>query len=138
MGKFCYLYRASDRDGQLVDSMLSATRDMAAAQRFFRGALAAVGHRPKRVTTDGHDSYPRAIKEVLGNRVEHRCNQYLNNRLEQDYRGIKQRYYPMLGFRAFDRHNGSARPSTNFATIFVPGAFRMKSFRSPSGVSNSQ
>ena len=60
-GKFCYLYRAIDRDGQLVDSMLSATRDMAAAQRFFRSALATVGHRPKRVTTDGHDSYPRAI-----------------------------------------------------------------------------
>src|SRR4029453_4228589 len=31
-GKWCYLYRAIDRDGNLVDSMLSATRDMAAAQ----------------------------------------------------------------------------------------------------------
>jgi transposase-like protein len=34
-GKWCYLYRAIDRDGNLVDSMLSATRDMDAAQRFF-------------------------------------------------------------------------------------------------------
>ena len=32
-GKWCYLYRAIDREGNLVDSMLSATRDMAAAQR---------------------------------------------------------------------------------------------------------
>ena len=38
-GKWSYLYRAIDREGNLVDSMLSATRDMAAAQRFFRGAL---------------------------------------------------------------------------------------------------
>ena len=30
-GKWCYLYRAIDRDGNLVESMLSATRDMAAA-----------------------------------------------------------------------------------------------------------
>ena len=32
----------------------------------------------------------------------HRCNPYLNNRLEQDHRGIKQRYYPMRGFGSFD------------------------------------
>ena len=36
-----------------------------------------------------------------GQAVEHRCNQYLNNRLEQDHRGIKQRYYPMRGFGSF-------------------------------------
>src|SRR3954469_3073760 len=27
-GRWCYLYRAIDREGNLVDSMLSATRDM--------------------------------------------------------------------------------------------------------------
>ena len=31
-GKWCYLYRAIDRDGNLVESMLSATRDMDVAQ----------------------------------------------------------------------------------------------------------
>jgi transposase-like protein len=34
-GKWCYLYRAIDRDGNLVDSMLSEKRDMEAAQVFF-------------------------------------------------------------------------------------------------------
>jgi putative transposase len=53
------------------------------------------------VTTDGHDSYPRAIRETLGSDVLHRTNAYLNNRLEQDRRGIKQRYYPMRGFGSF-------------------------------------
>jgi transposase-like protein len=37
----------------------------------------------------------------LGETVEHRCSRYLNNRLEQDHRGIKQRYYPMRGFSSF-------------------------------------
>jgi putative transposase len=97
-GKWCYLYRAIDRDGNLVDSMLSEKRDMAAAKRFFRQVVAVVGHAPERVTTDGHDSYPRAIRETLGSEVMHRCNRYLNNRIEQDHRGIKQRYYPMRGF----------------------------------------
>lgn len=82
--------------------MLSETRDMDAAQRFFHQAQVVAGRTPERVTTDGHTSYPRAIREVLGETVEHRSNQYLNNRVEQDHRGIKQRYYPMRGFGSFD------------------------------------
>lgn len=100
-GKWCYLYRAIDRDGNLVDSMLSEHRDMAAAKRFFKGAKEVTGCRPERVTTDGHDSYPHAIRRVLGRKVEHRTNRYLNNLLEQDHRGIKQLYYPMRGFGSF-------------------------------------
>jgi putative transposase len=101
-GKWCYLYRAIDRDGNLVDSMLSEKRDMDAAKRFFKQAVETVGHAPERVTTDGHDSYPRAVCEMLGSAVLHRCNPYLNNRLEQDHRGIKPRYNPMRGFGCFD------------------------------------
>ncbi len=74
---------------------------MEAAKCFFQQALETVGHAPERVTTDGHDSYPRAICETLGTDVFHRTNKYLNNRLEQDHRGIKQRYYPMRGFGSF-------------------------------------
>jgi transposase-like protein len=81
-------------------------RDMETAQQFFKQALAVVGHAPKQVTTDGHASYPRAVRETLGNHVQHRTNKYLNNRLEQDHRGVKQRYYPMHGFGSF---NSAAR-----------------------------
>jgi transposase-like protein len=100
-GRWCYFYLAPDRECKLVDSMLSATRDMEAAQRFFRGTLSVVDRAPQQVTSDGHDSYPRAIREVLGHKVEHRCSMYLNRWIEQDNRGVKQRYYPMLGFGAF-------------------------------------
>ena len=58
-GKWCYLYRAIDRDGNLVDSMVSEKRDMEAAKRFFKQAVDVVGHAPERVTTDGHDSMSR-------------------------------------------------------------------------------
>lgn len=97
-GRWCDLYRAIDRDGNLVDAMLSETCDMDAAKRFLQRASAVVGHRPDRVTTDGHDSSPCAIREMLGDELTHRCNRYLNNRLEHDHRGIKQRSYPMRGF----------------------------------------
>ena len=82
--------------------MLSKTRDLAAAEAFFKKVLQTSGAKPETVTTDGHDSYPKAIRKVLGLKVEHRVNQFLNNVLEQDHRGVKQRYYPMLGFKNFD------------------------------------
>src|SRR3954463_9806027 len=78
-GRWCYLYRAIDRDGQLIDSMLSAKRDMAAAQRFFRSAQTVAGRRPEQVTTDGHISYPGAIAEVLGKNVRRSCNQRMTD-----------------------------------------------------------
>jgi putative transposase len=75
-GRWCYLYRAVDRDGNLIDAMLSDHRDMKAARAFFRSAKATMGLRPDRVTTDGHGSYPEAIRTVLGRTVRHRTSAY--------------------------------------------------------------
>jgi len=121
-GRWCYLYRAVDRSGALVDVMFSEHRDMAAARAFFLSAKVVTGVTPDRVTTDGHDSYPRAIRTKLGQKVRHRTNAYLNNRLEQDHRGIKGRYRPMRGFksprsaarfcRAYDELRNFLRPRT--------------------------
>jgi putative transposase len=100
-GQWRYLYRAIDRDGNLVDTRLSDTRDLAAAEAFFRSAWTMTGVTPDRITTDGHDAYPRAIRNVFGNHVTHRTNRYLNNYVEQGHRGIKQRYRPMCGLKTF-------------------------------------
>ena len=96
---------------------------MAAAKAFFRSAKTVTGVTPARVTTDGHDSYPRASRTELGEAVRHRTNQYLNNRIEQDHRGIKGRYLPMRGFkdsssagrfsRSFDELRNFLRPRSN-------------------------
>jgi putative transposase len=115
--------RLTEPSGALVDVRLSETRDMAAAMAFFRSAKAVTGITPARVTTDGHDSYPRAIRTELDDGVKHRTNQYLNNRIEQDHRGIKGRYQPMRGFksslsaarfcRGFDELRNFLRPRSN-------------------------
>lgn len=97
-GVFYYVYRAIDNLGNLVDVRLSKVRDLEATEAFFKQAVQTVGHKPQQVTTDGEVSYPKAINKVLGHQVIHRVNQYLNNSLEQDHRGLKGRYYPMLGF----------------------------------------
>ena len=101
-GRWCYLYRAIDRDGNLLDSMLSEHRDRQAARRFLRRLLDASPRRPLRLTTDKHPAYKKAVRWIVGRKVLHRQNQYLNNRIEQDHRPLKQRYYPMLGFGRFD------------------------------------
>jgi putative transposase len=101
-GRWCYLYRAIDRDGNLLDSMLSEHRDRSAARRFLRRLLDSAAQKPLRVTTDKHPAYTKAIRWIAGRKVLHRQNQYLNNRIEQSHRPLKQRYYPMLGFGGFD------------------------------------
>jgi putative transposase len=55
---------------------------------------------PEHITTDGHDAYPRARRNVFGDQVIHRTNRYLHNHLEQAQRGMKQRYRAMGGFKA--------------------------------------
>jgi len=97
-GQWCYLYRAIDRDGNLLDSMLSEHRDKHAARRFLRRLLEVTATRPRSVTTDLHPAYRRAIRWLVGRRAK----QYLNNYTEQSHRGLKQRYYPMLGFGSFE------------------------------------
>ena len=101
-GRWCYLYRAIDRDGNLLDTMLSDHRDKHAARRFLRRLLEISNRRPLRLTTDKHPAYRKAIRWIIGTKALHRTGQYLNNRTEQSHRPIKQRYYPMLGFGRFE------------------------------------
>ena len=65
-GRWSYLYRGIDRDGNLIDAMLSEHRDMKVAKAFFRSAQATMSLRPNRVTTDGHGSYPRGHPQRAG------------------------------------------------------------------------
>ena len=112
-GRWCYLYRAIDRDGNLIDAMLSPYRDMKAAR-------AVMGYRPERVTTDGHGSYPRSIRTVLGRQVRHRTSVYLNNRLEQDHRGIKGRIRCMRGFKSHDAAHRFCREHGELRDLLRP------------------
>jgi transposase-like protein len=82
--------------------MLTHKRDMAAAKAFLAQTQEMADQAPKWVITDGHPSYARAIAQVLGPTLGHEQRTCLANPIEQDHRGIKQRYYPTLGFGAFD------------------------------------
>src|SRR5262245_5684484 len=101
-GKWMYLYRALDHEGNLLDVRLRATRALAAARAFFRSARMSSKPSPMRVTSDCHGSYPGAIRLEFGPTITHRTTRYANNLLEQSHRAIKQRTRPMLVFKRFD------------------------------------
>jgi transposase-like protein len=105
-GEWKYLYRAVDKQGNTVDFLLSQHRDVAAAKRFFTQAINK-HEAPEKITLDGYAATHRAVRElkqhtILPIDVCVRTSKYLNNLIEQDHRRVKQRVYPMLGFKRFD------------------------------------
>jgi transposase-like protein len=104
-GRWAYLYRAVDKQGLTVDFLLSEHRDTAAAKRCFSRAIRRHGA-PKSITLDGYPATHTAIAELkkcgaLRPETKVWASKYLNNIIEQDHRRVKQRIYPMLGFKRF-------------------------------------
>jgi putative transposase len=62
LGKWHYLYRGVDQDGQVLDCWLSQTRDLVAAEAFFRRTISSTGCTPEHVVTDKASFYPSAIR----------------------------------------------------------------------------
>jgi transposase-like protein len=106
-GKWHYLYRAVDKRGKTVDFLLRPDQGIAAAQAFFRKALAASLPRwPRKIALDGHASSHQALRLLRRENprwkyVLVRNCPYLNNIVEQDHRAIKRRCASMLGFKSF-------------------------------------
>jgi transposase, IS6 family len=121
-GKWTYLYRAVDSEGNTIDFLLSANRDAHAAKQFLQKALRLPGHpRPRVINVDGNPSYPKVISELnqttdLGRRCRRRPVPYSNNILEQDHRSIKRRVRASQGFRSFD---GAWRTIQGIETVYM-------------------
>ena len=104
-GKWVYLYRGVDTEGQTIDFFLSEHRDIAAAKLFLQRAIAKCGV-PQKITLDGYAASHVAVGElqaegILPATLVVRTNRYLINMIEQDHRRVKQRVNPMLSFKRF-------------------------------------
>ena len=104
-GKWVYLYRAVDKEGQTVDFLLRAKRDAKAAKAFFTKSFQQNGM-PSKITVDKSGSNKAALDSCnrdldTKEQIEIRQSKYLNNRGEQDHRFIKKRTRPTLGFKNF-------------------------------------
>ncbi len=111
-GRWCYFYRAIDKEGNLVDVYLSDVHDQAAAEVFFEQAIN---------TADKEPALYSAIKNIFGDKTKHRDSKYMNNKIEQDHRSIKSRYKVMKGFK-------NIFSALIFCTVFeeIRQCFRMK------------
>jgi transposase-like protein len=102
-----YLYRAVDRRGKSVSSLLCSDRSREAAQAFFRAAVTRHGVAwPEKINVDGNSATHRGLRLLAEEDdrwrgVDVRARRYLNNVVEQDHRSIKQRCAPMLGLKSF-------------------------------------
>lgn len=108
VGKTCkYLYRAVDKDGQTIEFMLSAKRDVSAAKRFLRKMMRADHRRlPFSISVDKNAAYPEAFadlqkEELLPKDCRLRRVKYLNNVIEQDHRFIKKKVRASQSFKSF-------------------------------------
>ena len=102
-----YLYRAVDSQGQTIEFMLSAKRDVSAAKRFFKKMMRAEHRRlPFTISVDKNAAYPEAFSTsqdecIVPQDCKLRRVKYLNNVIEQDHRFIKKKVRASLCFKRF-------------------------------------
>ena len=94
-----YLWRAVDGEGEVLDVLVQARRDKAAALRPMRKLLREQGRAPDTLVTDGLGSYAAAARE-LGLAAAHVRARSANNRAEGSHVPIRRREWKMRGFRS--------------------------------------
>lgn len=111
-GKWRYLWRAVDANGQMIDLRLTARRDAKAAKAFLNKAIERVRlHRPVKICTDKAPAYRRVIRDINHrydphfDSIQHIDKKWRNNPIESDHAAMKR----LLGYRQSFRSLRSAK-----------------------------
>jgi transposase, IS6 family len=99
-GKWKYLWRAIDKQGRLMDVMLSDRRNT----KLGKALKIMKDWPPSSNTTDKLASYPKAIHRLkregkLAATTRHRTSKYLNNIIEADHGALKPMIRRVRGFK---------------------------------------
>src|ERR1700683_3703868 len=97
-GKRCYLWRAVDHEGEVLEAVATAKWDKAAAVKFLKRIMKKYG-RPREIVTDGLRAYSAAMREV-GNADRQEVGRWLNNRAENSHQPFRRRERAMQRFRS--------------------------------------
>src|SRR6202007_2875364 len=108
-GKRMYLWRAVDREGEILDMLVQRRRDTQAALRLMRKLLKKQGFAPKLLITDKLGSYGSACRQ-LRLTCPHERGLRKNNRAENSHQVVRRRERKMQRFK-------SARSAQRFLNI---------------------
>jgi len=97
-GKLCYLWRAVDHEGEVLEAVVTARRDKAAALKLLERIMKKYG-RPQKIVTDRLRAYSAAMKEI-GAADRHEVGGRLNNRAENSHQPFRRRERAMQQFRS--------------------------------------
>jgi putative transposase len=103
-----YLWRAVDHEGEVLESVVTKTRDRKAALKLLKKSMKWHG-RPENIVTDRLRSYGAALKD-LGRGDDREMGRWMNNRAENSHLPFRRCERAMLRFRRM-------RTSQKFASV---------------------
>jgi putative transposase len=132
-GKRCWLWRAVDQDGFVLDEIVQNRRNTKAARRLLIRLMKKQGMVPKRMNTDKLRSYGAARRQVIPD-VEHRSHKGLNNRAENSHVPFRKRERMRQGFRSIGSLQHFVSVFSAVRNLFVPSrinrsAFQIRNYR---------
>lgn len=99
-GKRMIMWRAVDKEGEVLDMLVQKRRNKAAALKLLRKLLKNQGYVPDQIVTDGLLSYSAALRD-LGGLSRHRPGRLReNNRVENSHLPVRRRERKMQRFKS--------------------------------------
>jgi len=99
-GKRMFMWRAVDKEGEVLDVLVQKRRNKAAALKLLRKLLKKQGFAPDAFVTDGLASYKAALRE-LGGLSRHQPGRLQeNNRAENSHLSVRRRERKMQRFKS--------------------------------------
>ena len=116
-GRLCYLWRAVDHEGEVLDCVVTARRDKAAALKLLKRVMKKYGP-PRNGAIDGLCFYTAAMREIeKADRQE--VGRRLNNRAENSHQPFDDENGPCSGFEARRHCRNSAQFTLRSTTISI-------------------
>ena len=97
-GQRCYLWRAVDHEGAVLECVVTKKRDRRSALKILNKLMKRYG-KSKEIVTDKLDSYSSALCEI-GYNGYHETGQYQNNQCENSHLHFRRRERAMCRFRS--------------------------------------
>ena len=99
-GKRMFMWRAVDKEGEVLDVLVQKRRNKAAALKLLKKLLKNQGFVPKRIVTDGLASYRAALKALKCQNRHQPGRLRDNNRVENSHLPVRRRERKMQRFKS--------------------------------------